>query len=25
VLRAMHAAYKKPITVIHFDSHLDTW
>ncbi|CAO3594226.1 unnamed protein product [Absidia cylindrospora] len=21
----MHAAYKKPITVIHFDSHLDTW
>lgn len=25
VLRAFHSAYKKPITVIHFDSHLDTW
>lgn len=25
VLRAMRSAYQKPITVIHFDSHLDTW
>lgn len=25
VLRAMRHAYGKPITVIHFDSHLDTW
>lgn len=25
VLRAMSAAHGKPISVIHFDSHLDTW
>lgn len=25
VLRALKAAYQRPITVIHFDSHLDTW
>lgn len=25
ILRSMRAAYNKPITVIHFDSHLDTW
>ncbi|KAI8364189.1 Ureohydrolase [Blakeslea trispora] len=25
VLRAMHKKHKRPITVIHFDSHLDTW
>ncbi|KAI9306460.1 agmatinase [Cunninghamella echinulata] len=25
VLRALRSAYQRPITVIHFDSHLDTW
>ncbi|KAI9026417.1 arginase family-domain-containing protein [Phycomyces nitens] len=25
VLRAMRIAHQKPMTVIHFDSHLDTW
>ncbi|KAI9490864.1 agmatinase [Zychaea mexicana] len=25
VLRAMNAAYNKPVQVIHFDSHVDTW
>ncbi|CAO3656747.1 unnamed protein product [Mucor hiemalis] len=25
VLRAMSAAHGKPVTLIHFDSHLDTW
>jgi agmatinase len=25
VLRALHQTYNKPISVIHFDSHLDTW
>ena len=24
-LRALHKIYNKPITVIHFDAHLDTW
>lgn len=25
ILRALHAAYGGPVSVIHFDSHLDTW
>ncbi|KAJ5783564.1 uncharacterized protein N7518_009241 [Penicillium psychrosexuale] len=24
-LRALHQIYQKPITVVHFDAHLDTW
>ncbi|CAI7650861.1 hypothetical protein ACN42_g8513 [Penicillium freii] len=24
-LRALHKIYQKPITVVHFDAHLDTW
>ncbi|TAQ83424.1 hypothetical protein B7494_g8255 [Chlorociboria aeruginascens] len=24
-LRALHHVYRKPITVLHFDAHLDTW
>ncbi|KAJ5567133.1 hypothetical protein N7535_006439 [Penicillium sp. DV-2018c] len=24
-LRALHTIYQKPITVLHFDAHLDTW